>query len=54
MVRLFRRIDHIQTHPANGNAQDSGGMPVHRQTISETPGMSVGILPSAGVLSPTK
>jgi len=42
MVRLSRRTEHIQTHPANGNAQDSGGMPVHRQTIPETPGMCSG------------
>jgi hypothetical protein len=42
MVRLSRRTEHIQTHPANGNAQDSGGMPVHRQTIPETPGVCAG------------
>ncbi len=42
MVRLSRRTERIQTHPANGNVQDSGGMPVHRQTIPETPGMCAG------------
>jgi len=51
MVRLSRRTERIQTHPANGNVQDSGGMPVHRQTIPETPGMCAGSplpLPDAG------
>ena len=42
MVRLCRRTEHIQTHPASGNAQDSDGMPVHRQTIPETAGMCAG------------
>ena len=39
MVRLSSRTQHIQTHLATGNAQDSGGMPIHRQTTPETLGM---------------
>jgi hypothetical protein len=42
MVRLSRRTEHIQTHPASGNAQDSDGMPVHRQTIPEIAEMCAG------------
>jgi hypothetical protein len=41
-VQLSCRTEHIETHLASGNAQDSDGMPVHRQTIQETPGMYAG------------
>lgn len=36
-AQLSHHIEHIQIHPASGNAQDSGGTPLHRQTIPKTP-----------------
>jgi len=49
-ARLCRRIERIQIHSAYGNGQDIVGMPVHRRTIQETPGMYGGsALPLPGV-----